>query len=217
VALYEPCCGCLDEMIRSTARLGTVRERIGSARSTWCRQPLPGPHGSWIAIACTNDRCSSARVDPWASLGARRVRVHDERIPPPRRAGRARASWIGALDAAERSPGWTRLTSRAPGSTASGHFRDEHMRARENLNPRAGSRRRHPLDARIVPKLSRTPGASERRPGHGGAHNEEITAGGSGSRGTTSPRSRRKASCERHVAPRHLRPPEPREAVPGKR
>src|SRR3989441_1692902 len=57
VALYEPMLRMLDEMIPGHAALGKIRERIGSGTDDG------GPHdhyrardGSWIAIACTNDR-----------------------------------------------------------------------------------------------------------------------------------------------------------------
>src|SRR5262245_64561466 len=57
VGLYEPTLRMLDELIPAFADTGHVRERIGSGTE----YVVPHNHyqardGSWIAIACTNDR-----------------------------------------------------------------------------------------------------------------------------------------------------------------
>jgi succinyl-CoA:(S)-malate CoA-transferase subunit B len=53
VALYAPMLRMLDEMIPVHGALGTVRERIGRARSTWCRTitiaPATGAGSRWPA------------------------------------------------------------------------------------------------------------------------------------------------------------------------
>ena len=57
MALYEPMLRMMDEMIPVYDALGLIRERIGSGTE----YVVPHNHyragdGSWIAIACTNDR-----------------------------------------------------------------------------------------------------------------------------------------------------------------
>ena len=100
VALYEPMLRMMDEMIPVHAALGKIRERIGSGTE----YVVPHNHyqardGSWIAIACTNDRMfERLTVD---AMGQPELRAEfssmDERIRRRAGAGRARAVVGGRL------------------------------------------------------------------------------------------------------------------------
>src|SRR6266436_9874025 len=143
VALYEPMLRILDEMVPVYGALGMVRERIGSGTE----YVVPHNHyqardGSWIAIACTNDRMfERLAVD---AMGQPRLRAEfasmDERIRRRDELDARVQAWIGALDAAE---ALARLDAAdVPCSRVNSVrdiFEDEHMRARENLIPVPGA------------------------------------------------------------------------------
>ena len=181
-ALYEPMLRMLDEMIPLHGALGTVRERIGSGTE----YVVPHNHyqardGSWIAIACTNDRMfERLAVD---AMGQPRLRAEfasmDERIRRRDELDARVQAWIGSLDAAE---ALARLDAAdVPCSRVNSVrdiFEDEHMRARENLIPVPGPGGDTLWMPGIVPKLSRTPGrVTSAGPATVGAHNEEIYCG----------------------------------------
>ena len=182
VALYEPMLRMLDEMIPLHGALGTVRERIGSGTE----YVVPHNHyqardGSWIAIACTNDRMfERLAVD---AMGQPRLPAEfasmDERIRRRDELDARVQAWIGSLDAAE---ALARLDAAdVPCSRVNSVkdiFEDEHMRARENLIPVPGPGGDTLWMPGIVPKLSRTPGrVTSAGPATVGAHNEEIYCG----------------------------------------
>src|SRR5437867_1378745 len=182
VALYEPMLRMLDEMIPVHAQLGMVRERIG----TGTEHVVPHNHsrardGSWIAIACTNDRMFArlavdAMKEP--SLPAE-LGTMDERIRRREELDARVQEWVGALDGAEVL---ARLDAAAvPCSRVNSVrdiFADPHMRARENLIPVPGPDGAVLWLLDIVLRLSRTPGrVTGAGPATVGAHNEEIYCG----------------------------------------
>ena len=182
VGLYEPILRMLDELIPVYGALGHQRERIGSGTE----YVVPHNHyrardGSWIAVACTNDRMFERLVThamerpellaEFASM-PERIRRRDE-------LDRIVGEWVGASDA---PAALARLdAAQVPCSlvnSVSDLFADPQVAARENIvkvpNPLGGVLHM----AGIVPKLSLTPGAIDHPgPVAVGAHNEEIYRG----------------------------------------
>jgi len=179
VALYEPMLRMLDEMIPVHGALGKIRERIGSGTE----YVVPHNHyqardGSWIAIACTNDRMfERLAVD---AMGRPELSAEfssmDERLRRRAELDARVQDWVGSFDAAE---ALARLDAAGvPSSRVNSVkdlFEDEHMRARENLIPVPGPGGATVWMPGVVPKLSRTPGqVTSAGPAAVGAHNEEI-------------------------------------------
>jgi succinyl-CoA:(S)-malate CoA-transferase subunit B len=182
VALYEPMLRMLDELIPVYGATGHVRERLGSGTE----YVVPHNHyrardGSWVAIACTNDRMFERLVthalrrpellEEFASM-AERMRRRDD-------LDRIVGEWVAGFDAAEARE---RLdAAEVPCSLVNSVrdlFADPQIRARENVvtmpSPLGGMLHM----AGIVPKLSLTPGALEHTgPVRVGEHNEEIYCG----------------------------------------
>ncbi len=182
VALYEPMLRMLDELIPVYGAVGHQRERIGSGTE----YVVPHNHyrardGSWIAIACTNDRMFERLVThamerpellaEFASM-PERIRRRDE-------LDRIVGAWVGAFDASE---ALARLdAAQVPCSlvnSVADLFADPQVAARENIvevpNPLGGVLHM----AGIVPKLSLTPGAIDHPgPVAVGGDNEEIYCG----------------------------------------
>jgi crotonobetainyl-CoA:carnitine CoA-transferase CaiB-like acyl-CoA transferase len=182
VALYEPMLRILDEMVPVYGALGLVRERIGSGTE----YVVPHNHyqardGSWIAVACTNDRMfERLTVDAMDQPELRaefpsmadRIRHRDELD------ARVQA-WIGAFesdDVLARLDAASVPCSRV--NSVRDLFEDEHVRARENLCAIPGPDGEPIWMPGIVPKLSRTPGQiTSAGPAQPGEHNEEIYCG----------------------------------------
>jgi crotonobetainyl-CoA:carnitine CoA-transferase CaiB-like acyl-CoA transferase len=182
VALYAPMLRMLDEMIPVHGALGKIRERIGSGTE----YVVPHNHyrardGSWIAVACTNDRMfERLTVD---AMGQPELRAEfpsmDERIRRRDEVDARVQAWVGALDGAE---ALARLdAAQVPCgrvNSVKDLFADEHMRVREDLIPVPGPDGRPLWMPGIVPKLSRTPGeVTGAGPATVGAHNLEIYGG----------------------------------------
>ena len=182
VALYEPMLRMLDELIPLYGARGTIRERIGSGTE----YVVPHNHyrardGSWIAIACTNDRMfgrlavdamgEPALLTEFSSMEERlRRRVElDARVQ----------DWVGSFDAADvlsRLDAASVPCSRV--NSAKDLFEDEHIRSRENLIPIPGPDGTTVWMPGVVPKLSRTPGeVRSAGPAMPGADNEAIYCG----------------------------------------
>jgi crotonobetainyl-CoA:carnitine CoA-transferase CaiB-like acyl-CoA transferase len=179
VALYEPMLRMMDEMIPVYGALGVIRERIGSGTE----YVVPHNHyqardGSWIAIACTNDRM-------FERLAVDAMKQPDLPAEFPTMAERLRRraeldarvqAWVGSFDATEvlaRLDGASVPCSRV--NSVKDIFADEHMRARDNVitvpGPDGGALRM----PGIVPKLSRTPGRiTSAGPAKPGEHNEKL-------------------------------------------
>ena len=182
VALYEPMLRMLDEMIPVHAALGKIRERIGSGTE----YVVPHNHyrardGSWIAIACTNDRM----FERLAVEAMKQPALHaefpsmEERIRRREELDARVQDWVGSFDAAE---ALSRLDAAAvPCSRVNSVqdlFADPQLRARENLIPVPGPGGETLWMPGIVPKLSLTPGrVTSAGPATPGAHNEEIYCG----------------------------------------
>jgi crotonobetainyl-CoA:carnitine CoA-transferase CaiB-like acyl-CoA transferase len=182
VALYEPMLRMLDEMIPVHAALGKIRERIGSGTE----YVVPHNHyrardGSWIAIACTNDRM----FERLAVEAMKQPALHaefpsmEERIRRREELDARVQDWVGSFDAAE---ALSRLDAAAvPCSRVNSVqdlFADPQLRARENLIPVPGPGGETVWMPGIVPKLSLTPGrVTSAGPATPGAHNEEIYCG----------------------------------------
>jgi succinyl-CoA:(S)-malate CoA-transferase subunit B len=182
VALYEPILRMLDEMIPVYGASGHVRERIGSGtESVAPHNHYQARDGSWVAIACTNDRMFERLVvnamgrpellDRFSTM-ARRIEQRAELDGLVQ-------EWIGKFDARE---ALARLdAAEVPCSlvySVKDLFEDSHVRARENIvefpSPLGGLV--HMVG--IVPKLSLTPGTiGSAGPVEVGAHNEEIYCG----------------------------------------
>jgi len=182
VGLYEPTLRMLDELIPAFAATGHVRERIGSGTE----YVVPHNHyrardGSWIAIACTNDRMFArlARdamdrpelLAEFATVGERIKRRED--------VDGLVGTWVEQFDAREVL---ARLdAAEVPCSLVNSVrdlFTDPQVQARENIvsvpSPLGGLLHM----AGIVPKLSATPGAIDHvGPLAVGEHNEEIYCG----------------------------------------
>jgi crotonobetainyl-CoA:carnitine CoA-transferase CaiB-like acyl-CoA transferase len=182
VALYEPMLRMLDEMIPVYGALGKVRERIGSGTE----YVVPHNHyqardGSWIAVACTNDRMfERLAVDAMGQPGLRaEFPSMDERIRRREELDARVGQWVGAFDAAEvlaRLDAASVPCSRV--NSVEDLFADDHVRARANLIPVPGPDGATIWMPGIVPKLSRTPGQVSRAgPAVPGEHNEEIYCG----------------------------------------
>src|SRR5262245_24934922 len=182
VALYEPMLRMLDELVPLYGARGTIRERIGSGTE----YVVPHNHyrardGSWIAIACTNDRMfgrlavdamgEPALLTEFSSMEERlRRRVElDARVQ----------DWVGSFDAADvlsRLDAASVPCSRV--NSAKDLFEDEHIRSRENLIPIPGPDGTTVWMPGVVPKLSRTPGeVRSAGPAMPGADNEAIYCG----------------------------------------
>lgn len=181
IALYEPMLRMLDELIPVHGATGYVRERVGSGTE----YVAPHDHyqaadGSWIAIACTNDRMferlAGAMEQPAlvAEFGtmADRLRRRDELD------GRVRA-WVVRFPAPE---ALARLDKAevpcALVNSVRDLFHDPQVAARENIvavpNPLGGLL--HMVG--VVPRLGATPGRVEHAgPREVGEHNEEIYCG----------------------------------------
>jgi succinyl-CoA:(S)-malate CoA-transferase subunit B len=182
VGLYEPTLRMLDELIPAFAATGHVRERIGSGTE----YVVPHNHyrtreGSWIAIACTNDRMferlardAMGRPELLAEFAtvADRLKRRDE-------VDDLVGAWVGAFEARE---ALRRLDdAEVPCSLVNSVrdlFADPQIAARENIvsmpSPLGGLL----AMAGVVPKLSATPGVID-HPGplSPGEHNEEIYCG----------------------------------------
>ena len=182
VGLYEPTLRMLDELIPAFAATGHVRERIGSGTE----YVVPHNHyrtreGSWIAIACTNDRMferltrdAMGRPDllPEFATVAERLKRREE-------VDGLVGAWVEQFEARE---ALARLDRRR-GAVLAGQQRSRPLRrspgaARENIvsmpSPLGGLLHM----AGIVPKLSATPGAIDHPgPVAVGEHNEEIYCG----------------------------------------
>ena len=182
VALYEPMLRMMDEMIPVYGALGVIRERIGSGTE----YVVPHNHyqardGSWIAIACTNDRM-------FERLAVDAMKQPDLPAEFPTMAERLRRraeldarvqAWVGSFDSVEvlaRLDGASVPCSRV--NSVKDIFADEHMRARDNVIAVPGPDGGALQMPGIVPKLSRTPGqVRSAGPAVVGAHNEEIYCG----------------------------------------
>jgi crotonobetainyl-CoA:carnitine CoA-transferase CaiB-like acyl-CoA transferase len=182
VALYEPMLRMLDEMIPVYGALGKIRERIGSGTE----YVVPHNHyqardGSWIAVACTNDRMfERLAVD---AMGQPALRAEfssmDERIRRRDELDARVQEWVGSFDADEalaRLDAASVPCSRV--NSVKDLFADEHIRARANLIPVPGPDGATIWMPGIVPKLSGTPGQVSRAgPAAPGEHNEEVYCG----------------------------------------
>ena len=182
VALYEPMLRMMDEMIPVHAALGKIRERIGSGTE----YVVPHNHyqardGSWIAIACTNDRMfERLTVDAMGQPGLRaEFSSMDERIRRRQELDARVQSWVGEFDAADvlaRLDAAEVPCSRV--NSVKDLFADPHVKARENLIPVEGPGGAPVWMPGVVPKLSRTPGqVTSAGPATPGEHNEEIYCG----------------------------------------
>jgi crotonobetainyl-CoA:carnitine CoA-transferase CaiB-like acyl-CoA transferase len=182
VALYEPMLRMLDEMIPVHGALGTIRERIGSGTE----YVVPHNHyrardGSWIAVACTNDRMfERLATDAMGQPGLRaEFSSMDERIRRREELDARVQEWVGSFDADEvlakldaASVPCSRVNS------VKDLFADDQVRARENLIPVPVPDGTTIWMPGIVPKLSRTPGqVTSAGPSVPGEHNEEIYCG----------------------------------------
>ena len=182
VALYEPMLRMLDEMIPLHAALGKIRERIGSGTE----YVVPHDHyrardGSWIAIACTNDRM----FERLAVEAMGRPELHaefssmDERLRRREDLDARVQDWVGSFAAEEvlaRLDAASVPCSRV--NSVQDLFADPQLRARENLIPVPGPGGETIWMPGIVPKLSLTPGrVTSAGPATPGAHNEEIYCG----------------------------------------
>ena len=181
VGLYEPILRMLDEMIPVYAATGHVRERIGSGTE----YVVPHNHyaardGSWIAIACTNDRMFERLLRAMERPDLlERYRTMPERLRLRDELDALVAAWVGGSTAREVM---RRLdAAEVPNSlvySIKDLFEDPQVKARENIvsvkNPLGGLLSM----VGIVPKLSLTPGAIESAgPPEVGQHNEEIYCG----------------------------------------
>ncbi len=182
VALYEPMLRMLDEMIPVHGALGKIRERIGSGTE----YVVPHNHyrardGSWIAIACTNDRMfERLAVDAMEQPGlCAEFSSMDERMRRRGELDQRVQDWVGSFDATDalaRLDAASVPCSRV--NSVKDIFADEHMRARENLIPVASAGGAIVWMPGVVPKLSRTPGqVTSAGPATVGADNEEIYCG----------------------------------------
>src|SRR5678815_3770335 len=178
VALYEPMLRMMDEMIPVYDALGVIRERIGSGTE----YVVPHNHyqardGSWIAIACTNDRMferlAGALGDPalradFASVTTRIARRVDV-------VARVQA-WVGARDAADALSILERAeVPSSPVNSVRDLFADAQVAARDNIVSATSALGTLVRMAGIVPKLSVTPGGIDALgPHEPGTHNEEI-------------------------------------------
>jgi crotonobetainyl-CoA:carnitine CoA-transferase CaiB-like acyl-CoA transferase len=182
LALYEPMLRMLDEMIPLHGALGTIRERIGSGTE----YVVPHNHyqardGSWIAVACTNDRMfERLAVDAMAEPGFHaEFPSMDERIRRRAELDARVQAWVGAHDSAlvlAKLDAASVPCSRV--NNVKDIFADKHMRARENLIPVPGPDGGTLWMPGIVPRLSLTPGqVMSAGPATVGAHNEEIYCG----------------------------------------
>src|SRR5712691_526865 len=145
VALYEPMLRMLDEMIPVHAALGKIRERIGSGTE----YVVPHNHyrardGSWIAIACTNDRM----FERLAEEAMKQPALHAEFLSMDERIRRREAldarvqDWVGSFAADEvlaRLDAASVPCSRV--NSVQDLFADPQLRARENLIPVPGARK----------------------------------------------------------------------------
>lgn len=182
VALYEPMLRMLDEMVPVYASTGHVRERIGSSTE----YVVPHNHyqardGSWVAIACTNDRMFERLVvhamgqpdllGEFRTMQDRLRRRADLDGIVQQWVGRADARDVLArLDAAEVPAGLV--------NSVRDLFDDPQVRARENIVERPSPLGGLLAMVGVVPRLTRTPGAIEHLgAGEPGAHNEEIYCG----------------------------------------
>src|SRR6266850_2431508 len=181
VALYEPMLRMMDEMIPVYGALGVIRERIGSGTE----YVVPHNHyqardGSWIAIACTNDRMFERLAGAMGRPGLA------AEFPTMAARVRARAdldalvqTWVGAADAVDVL---ARLAAAevpcGPVASVRDLFDDPHVRARENI-----VRTPSPLGGLlamvgVVPRLSASPGEiAHPGPVDVGADNEAIYCG----------------------------------------
>jgi crotonobetainyl-CoA:carnitine CoA-transferase CaiB-like acyl-CoA transferase len=182
VALYEPMLRMLDEMIPVHGALGTVRERIGSGTE----YVVPHNHyqardGSWIAIACTNDRMferlardAMGRPELHAEFGSM-----DERIRRRAELDARVQEWVGAFDTPDvlaRLDAASVPCSRV--NSVKDIFADPHIRARENLIAVPGPGGVPVWMPGVVPRLSRTPGqVRSAGPAAVGADNEAVYCG----------------------------------------
>jgi len=182
VALYEPMLRMLDEMIPVHGALGKIRERIGSGTE----YVVPHNHyqardGSWIAIACTNDRMFERLAV--TAMGRPELRVEfasmDERLRRRAELDARVQDWVGSFDSVEvlgRLDAAEVPSARV--NSVKDIFADEHMRARENLLAVPDGDGRPVWMPGVVPKLSRTPGrVTAAGPARVGQHNEEIYCG----------------------------------------
>jgi crotonobetainyl-CoA:carnitine CoA-transferase CaiB-like acyl-CoA transferase len=182
VALYEPMLRMMDEMIPVYDALGKIRERIGSGTE----YVVPHNHyqagdGSWIAIACTNDRMFErlAREAMQQPDLLTEFKSMDERLRRRVDLDARVQAWVGSFDSGEvlaRLDAASVPCSRV--NNAKDIFADEHMRARDNVISVPALDGRPLAMPGIVPKLSRTPGRVDAAgPAAIGAHNEEIYCG----------------------------------------
>ena len=182
VALYEPMLRMMDEMIPVHAALGKIRERIGSGTE----YVVPHNHyqardGSWIAIACTNDRMfERLTVD---AMGQPELRAEfssmDERIRRRQELDARVQSWVGGFEAVEVL---AKLDAAevpcARVNSVKDLFADPHVKARQNIVAVDGPGGAPVWMPGVVPKLSRTPGEiTSAGPAAPGEHNEEIYCG----------------------------------------
>jgi crotonobetainyl-CoA:carnitine CoA-transferase CaiB-like acyl-CoA transferase len=178
VALYEPILRMLDELIPVYGATGHVRERVGSGTE----YVVPHNHyrardGSWIAIACTNDRMFERLLQAMERADLReRDLTMAERLRLREELDALIQDWVGRLDAAE---ALARLeAAEVPASgvySVRDLFEDPHVKSRENIVPvpEAGLGVVHMPG--VIPRLSLTPGRiAHPGPRTPGAHNEEI-------------------------------------------
>src|SRR3989454_8152887 len=162
VALYEPMLRMLDEMIPVHGALGKIRERIGSGTE----DVVPHNHyqardGSWIAIACTNDRMFERLAVE--AMGRPELHVEfssmEERLRRREDLDARVQDWVGSFAAAEvlaRLDAASVPCSRV--NSVQDLFADPQLRARENLIPVPGPGGGTIWMPCIVPKLSLNPG-----------------------------------------------------------
>ena len=182
VALYEPMLRMLDEMIPVYGALGMIRERIGSGTE----YVVPHNHyrargGSWIAVACTNDRMfERLAVDAMGQPGLRaEFSSMDERIRRRDELDARVQEWVGAFDSDEvlaRLDAASVPCSRV--NSVSDLFADDQVRARENLLPfRARTARRSGCRGSCPSSPGRRGRSRAPGPAKPGEHNEEIYCG----------------------------------------
>jgi crotonobetainyl-CoA:carnitine CoA-transferase CaiB-like acyl-CoA transferase len=183
VGLYEPVLRVLDDAVAVHGGTGLVRERAGSGTDS----AVPHNHyaardGSWIAIACTNDRMFARLLEAMGRAelaGDPRMATTRARLEHRELVDGLVAAWVAERGAAETLA--VLEAAEVPASrvmSVRDLFEDPHVQAREDiLTVMAGALGTVAMPG-VVPRLEATPGRVE-TPGplRPGEHNEEIYGG----------------------------------------
>lgn len=182
IGLYEAVFRVLDDLAPAYAHTGVIRDREGAGTVNACPHGhFPTADGKWVAIACTTDKMFARLAVAMECPDLASVSTYGEqrrRLANRDEVDARVADWTGSLD---RDTVLSRCLAAdvpiGPLNTIADIFADPQFEARGNLESFAVSEVGDVVVPGVIPKLSATPGRTNRLGPSLGDANSEIFGG----------------------------------------